>query len=79
MTAGGFGGAIAIGSSAPEAPSGVALPPHVCIAQRLAEILLLLDTMREEIYTEQRCSMFWMEDALELVSNEADWLMKLSV
>jgi hypothetical protein len=57
-----------------------ALPPHMRIAQRLAAILLLLDTIRDEIYTEQGCSLLWMEDALELVSNEADWmLMKLSV
>ena len=57
-----------------------ALPPHLRIAQRLAEILLLLDTIREEIHTEQGCSLLWMEDTIELVSSEADWmLMKLSV
>jgi hypothetical protein len=30
-------------------------------------------------FTHGGCSMLWMEGTIELVSNEADWVLKLSV
>ena len=53
-----------------------ALPVHARVAQRTADILVLLGFIREQLHTEEGSPLLWMEEALDRMTAEADRVLR---
>ena len=53
-----------------------ALPVHARVAQRTADILVLLGFIREQLHTEEGSPFLWVEEPLDRMSAEADRVLQ---
>ncbi|HYC92414.1 MAG TPA: hypothetical protein VEO54_24610 [Thermoanaerobaculia bacterium] len=53
-----------------------ALPVHTRVAQRTADILVLLGVIREQLHTEEGSPLLWLEEPLDRMTAEADRVLR---
>jgi hypothetical protein len=70
---GGFAGIVDEGMSTAQWDS---LPVAIRVAQRLADIIILLGQIRDELHTEEGSALLWMEESVDRAFSDTDGLMR---
>lgn len=53
-----------------------ALPPATRVAHRLADVIILLGMIREELQTEKASPLLWMEEPVDRVFTDTDRILR---